>query len=138
VTAFIGYPAILVVDDDADIVWTSCLLLKQAGYDVRGAANALEALERIEERRPDLIILDILMPGMSGIELSEKLRAREDTRHIPIILQSASPVHDRYDPSLYDVALCKPVDFDQLSGAIARLTGTASEPPPAAERRQHA
>jgi CheY-like chemotaxis protein len=81
---------ILVVDDDPDIVEVLRCLLHEAGYEVATADDGA-ALPLAHERQPRVILLDILMPGMDGVEMSRRLRADPATAHIPIIAMSATP-----------------------------------------------
>lgn len=80
---------ILVVDDNARNVKLLEGMLTMQGYQVVPAYSGAEALERIEQELPDLIISDVVMPGMDGFELTQALRARADTRAIPILLLTA-------------------------------------------------
>jgi DNA-binding response OmpR family regulator len=82
-------PLILVADDEADIRSLVRYRLDRAGYEVVLAADGDEALALAIERPPDLAILDVMMPKLTGIEVTEKLRARPETRDIPIILLTA-------------------------------------------------
>lgn len=77
---------ILVVDDDVNILELVNIHLSQAGYEVIKAVNGLQALERIEEQLPDLAVVDVMMPGMDGYELTKRLRAEAD---IPVLLLTA-------------------------------------------------
>ncbi|MDW0115291.1 response regulator transcription factor [Sporosarcina saromensis] len=77
---------ILVVDDDPNIVELVTIHLSQAGYDVLKAANGVKALELLEEDLPDLAVVDVMMPGMDGYELTKRLRAEAD---IPVLLLTA-------------------------------------------------
>jgi CheY-like chemotaxis protein len=81
---------ILVVDDDPDIVELLRCLLHDAGYEVE-TADADAVLSLAQKRRPHLILLDILMPGMDGMEMIRQLQADPVTAHIPIIAISATP-----------------------------------------------
>jgi CheY-like chemotaxis protein len=81
---------ILVVEDDPDIVEVLRCLLRDAGYEV-AIADADAALALARERQPHLILLDILLPGMDGVEAIQRLRADPATAHIPIIALSATP-----------------------------------------------
>lgn len=75
---------VLAVDDENDVL----LILKTAlrdDYDVSVASSGSEALEEVENFRPDVIILDMMMPGMDGLEVLEKLRANPETESIPVI-----------------------------------------------------
>jgi DNA-binding response OmpR family regulator len=80
---------ILVVDDDPHISELVYVNLDAAGYDVDRAGNGHEAIARIAERRPDLIVLDVMMPLMDGWELCKTLRDDPDTRDIRILMLTA-------------------------------------------------
>ncbi|MCA9917659.1 MAG: response regulator [Anaerolineales bacterium] len=67
-------PKILIVDDEQSLVSLCLLILEQAGYQVRGALNGKQALEMVGDERPDLILLDVMMPGMDGIEVCRRIR----------------------------------------------------------------
>lgn len=77
---------ILAVDDDPDELAVLQVWLAQEGFDVGIASDGFEALSRIREQAPDLVLTDHHMPGMTGMELCSHLRARAKTKHIPIIL----------------------------------------------------
>jgi response regulator NasT len=79
-------PRVLVVDDEQVIVYTVSDALRRAGYEVVGAASAEEALELIQDNPPDIALLDVSMPGMSGIDLSRHLRAETE---VPFLFLSA-------------------------------------------------
>jgi len=80
---------ILVVDDQRDLLELLTLSLEQEGYSVATALNAAQATEQIEKGRPDIILLDILLPDISGIRLTAKLKNDAQTAHIPVILLTA-------------------------------------------------
>src|SRR6266566_9661541 len=81
---------ILVVDDNPDKLGLLEMTLRLAGYDVRTAADGVEALAAIESYPPDLVITDVMMPKMNGYELAERIRANPQTRFIPVIMQTAA------------------------------------------------
>jgi CheY-like chemotaxis protein len=80
---------ILVVDDDSRLRHVVAMYLGIEGYDVATASNGEEGLEEIEKQAPDLVIMDIMMPGMDGIEACRRIRANADTTHIPVLMFSA-------------------------------------------------
>ena len=80
---------ILVVDDEAVLVETIAYNLEQAGYQVVTAADGVSALEAARSEHPDLIILDIMLPGMDGLELCRQLRREDATARVPIIMLTA-------------------------------------------------
>jgi DNA-binding response OmpR family regulator len=81
--------AILIADDDPDIRDLVAFKLEQAGFDVTAVDNGLAALSSAVEAPPDLVVLDVMMPGMSGIDVCRQLRVEPATAHLPIILLTA-------------------------------------------------
>lgn len=79
-------PRVLVVDDEQVILYTVSDALRRAGYEVIGASSAEQALELIQDNPPDIALLDVSMPGMSGIDLSRRLRAETE---VPFLFLSA-------------------------------------------------
>jgi len=80
---------VLVVDDDPVIVKLLRVNFEMEGYEVLSADDGLEGLARAQGDRPDVIILDVMMPGMNGLDVARALKGSEDTRQIPIIMLSA-------------------------------------------------
>jgi two-component system phosphate regulon response regulator PhoB len=80
---------VLVVDDEADIVDLVAYHLVKAGYRVSMASSGTEALEAARRDRPALIVLDLMLPGMSGYEVIEQIRAADATRHIAVLMLTA-------------------------------------------------
>src|SRR5262249_59896317 len=80
---------ILVVDDEDDILHFLELVLKEKGYDVVTASSGHEALTAAQIEKPDLVLLDIMMPQMDGWEVLKLLRVDEETTHIPVAMLSA-------------------------------------------------
>jgi len=80
---------VLVVDDEPDITALVAYHLARAGYRVKTAATGTEALEAVEAEPPDLIVLDLMLPGRSGLDVLADLRRREETRDIGVILLTA-------------------------------------------------
>lgn len=87
-------PAVLVVDDEDAILEMIRFALEQAGMTALVAANAYEALLSINDNRPDIILMDWMMPGVSGIELTRRLRKDANTSDIPIIMLTARVTED--------------------------------------------
>lgn len=82
---------VLIVDDDHDIRRGAHFRLKAAGYDTLQARNGREGVDSAEGTLPDVIVMDVRMPDMSGVEAMEQLQSHPDTREIPVIIVSASP-----------------------------------------------
>ena len=83
------HDTILIVDDTAEIRMLLVATLQQAGYIVSAAADGSQVMKVVEESMPSAIILDLMMPGVDGWETLAALKAREDTKHIPVIISSA-------------------------------------------------
>ncbi len=81
---------ILVVDDEPDVVELITFNLRAHGYDIDSANNGLDALLKARRSHPDLIILDIMMDGIDGLNVCEILRAQPATRTIPVIMVTAA------------------------------------------------
>jgi DNA-binding response OmpR family regulator len=80
---------ILIVDDEPDVLLVLGKRLTSSGYDVVKAANGQDGLSKAKAERPDLIILDMMMPGMSGEEVAQELTLDRETRSIPILFLTA-------------------------------------------------
>jgi CheY-like chemotaxis protein len=109
---------ILVVEDDEDLrrLFRTALIL--AGFDVLEAGDGLEALLRIDQSPPDLVVLDIVLPRLSGIAVQQEIAAQAVTRQIPIVVITGSNL----EPDAMQVAcfLRKPVSPEQLVEAVER------------------
>ena len=120
---------ILVVDDDPDLVETVAIILESKGCEVGMAYDGIEAEESIKERRPDLIILDIMMPRKDASTLCAELKASEDTRDIPVVLLTA--VGEAVPSTRYSHAdgmsteaddyIPKPVDTETIWKVVSNL-----------------
>lgn len=84
-----GPPVILAADDDPDILRLVAFRLERSGYTVLQARDGEEALRLALERRPDLAVVDVMMPKMDGLELVRRLRAEEATSRTPVIMLTA-------------------------------------------------
>ena len=115
---------ILVVDDEPSLLRLTGFALQTAGYQVVTAETAREALEKVRSEKPDLVILDVMLPDMSGLEVCQLLRADPKSDNLPIIMLSArAEVPDRVRglKSGADEYITKPVDSDELLARIETL-----------------
>ncbi len=105
------------VDDSISARRTLAQVVRDAGYDVRTAKDGLEAMSLIEKKRPDIILTDLEMPRMNGIELASHLQANNDTSAIPVIMITSRSTekhrHMAGDAGI-DVYLNKPFSEDEL------------------------
>lgn len=116
----------LVVDDEPRMARLVQLILEEAGYEVRVCPDGESCLETLRAWHPDLIILDLMMPGLSGIEVLEQLRADPSLAHLPVLLYSASgPLLPSAGEArrLRVGVLRKPFDLDSLLTAVHSLLG---------------
>jgi CheY-like chemotaxis protein len=113
---------ILVVDDDPDVLASLCDALGSEGYDVRGARDGIDALEAISERRPDLIVTDLMMPTMTGFELLAALHDSPELAGIPTLIITAARGVETQQQTSGRVVLPKPLDLDRLLRAISSYT----------------
>jgi CheY-like chemotaxis protein len=111
---------VLIVDDEYGLAEMAGELLSLAGYQVMTAINGKLALEILAHTRPDAILLDVMMPIMSGPELLERLKADDVMRAVPVIMMSAAGHDWLPDGSRPSVAgyLQKPFTYDQLMTAL--------------------
>ena len=82
-------PLVLVADDDPDILSLVAFRLERAGYDVVTASNGEDALRTALERKPDLAVLDVMMPKLTGLDVVRQVRQNEATARMPVILLTA-------------------------------------------------
>jgi CheY-like chemotaxis protein len=125
-------PLVLVVDDDPDILDAICDILDAEGYRVSRARHGQEALEQVDSVRPDVILLDLMMPVMDGVAFAQALRQRPLLRDIPIVVISADGNPQRAAAVGAAGYLAKPFDIDALLAQVAGITQSAGEPRPGA------
>ena len=117
---------VLIVDDDPDLVETVSMMLEDKGYEVGKAYDGVEGEESIKKRRPDLLVLDVMMPRKDGYKLCAQLKADSATRDIPVILLTAvgeavsttSYTHAQGMSTEAEEYIPKPVDSKTLVEAV--------------------
>jgi two-component system alkaline phosphatase synthesis response regulator PhoP len=128
-------PTVLVVDDEEDLLSLLEYNLEQEGYDVLLARDGVEAIEQTREHEPDLIILDVMMPKMDGIEVCERLRKDAHLRTIPIMMLTARTEEEDQVEGLdvgADIYLGKPVSVSVIisqTNALLRSARRYADPP---------
>jgi DNA-binding response OmpR family regulator len=120
---------VLIVDDDPDLVETVSMILVSKGYEVGKAYDGVEGEAAIKKRRPDVVVLDVMMPRKNGYQLCKELKADQATRGIPVVLLTA--VGEAVPTTTYSHAegmaveaedfIPKPVDAATLVEAVERL-----------------
>jgi DNA-binding response OmpR family regulator len=117
---------ILVIDDEPEMVDMLRIRLEDEGYGIITALNGEEGLKKAEGERPDLVLLDILLPGMSGLEVAKRLRESKATKNIPIIMVTALIGGDAMRTGLKSGAayfISKPFDPEELLTQIKSAIG---------------
>ena len=114
-------PVILVAEDERDIRELIVFTLQLNGFDVVEVSNGAEAVRKAEEIRPDLILMDVRMPKMTGYEACQELKAKEATRDIPIVFLSAKGQEAEVNAGLElgaEEYFLKPFAPDELSARV--------------------
>lgn len=115
---------ILIVEDDTALRRFFRISLAMAGFEVEEASDGIDALHLIENRAPDLVVLDLVLRALDGISVRQELASRAVTRDIPIVIVTGSAI----DTSMLDVAcvLRKPVSPDELVRAIRQCLASGA------------
>lgn len=112
---------VLIVDDQATTVDLISASLRLLGHEPISAYNGEQALELLAEHEPDLVLLDMMMPGIDGLETLRRLRKTAGLEHVPVIVVSAGQefdLNDRVQKAGGAVVLPKPISLDQLGAKI--------------------
>jgi two-component system alkaline phosphatase synthesis response regulator PhoP len=113
---------ILIVEDDPSVLRATSYILEKEGYEVLSAENGLEGLKKARESSPDLLILDVMLPGIDGFEICHILRGEPRTAQLPILMFSAKGQDSDKATGLKvgaDEYLTKPVDREVLLSKVA-------------------
>lgn len=115
---------ILIIDDEKDIVDTLTLMLQARDYAISSAGDGQEGLDKAKNEHPNLILLDIMMPGIDGYSVCMKLKADRDTRNIPVVIISARSERDSvvkcHNLGVSDF-IVKPFNLPTLLGKLGKL-----------------
>jgi len=130
---------VLVVDDDPDIIDYFCSFLRDNGYDACSALSSETALEVIDDFHPDIVLIDILMPGKSGLDLLVRIRRHPRWSDLPLVVITGNDRILRDECQSYlasysdvrgpDAVLAKPVDRDALTSLLEHLNGDNGDHP---------
>ena len=127
-------PSVLVVDDEEDILALVRYNLERNGFEVETAASGEEALAAVARRRPDLLVLDLMLPGVDGLEVCRQLRKRPETVQLPIVMLSARGEEAEIVAGLElgaDDYVPKPFSPSVLIARIKAVLRRRTTPPPA-------
>lgn len=115
---------ILVVEDYDDVRQMLKVLLESERFRVLEAASGAEALEVLEEERPDVILMDLALPGLDGFEAIRRIRAIDGFQNTPIIVLTAYTGPSTYETAIRagsDYFMAKPIDFDELASLLREI-----------------
>ncbi len=121
-----GKKKILLADDEEDIKTVIKLYLESKGYDVVTSYDGLDTLDKVKAEKPDLILLDIMMPVINGFEVCKQLKADENTSHIPIVMLSAASHSDSVEQAIEAGALdyiMKPFEPPRIEAILKKILG---------------
>jgi CheY-like chemotaxis protein len=117
---------LLVVEDDPTIMGLIVILLEREGYGVIQATSAEDALRLAAEQAPNLILMDVALPGMDGLEATRRLKSREGTSRIPIVALTAQAMKQDAERAALagcDGFIVKPLSTTHFLGEVARFLG---------------
>ena len=120
--------SILIADDEPNIVLSLEFLLQEAGYQVRVARDGQEALDALAAQLPDLILLDVMMPRVSGFDVCQRIRENPDWRAVRVVMLSAKGREAEVHKGLAlgaDAYVTKPFAIKDLMAEVARQLGEA-------------
>jgi DNA-binding response OmpR family regulator len=121
-------PLVLVIEDDTDIRELVTTRLTRLGYEVVPTATGEAGLLELDRRRPDLLVLDVLLPGIDGWEVLRRIRQEDATRNVPVLVLSIAgnePPNDDIAPGEY---LPKPFAARRFTAAVQRLLSPGGTP----------
>jgi CheY-like chemotaxis protein len=118
---------VLVVEDNQDARGLMVDALMLAGFEVRAAAHGAEALRMLDRYAPDVIVLDLVLPWVNGLEVLSTLRQKPELRHIPVLVTTGTATSE-FDLQVFHPVkvMRKPVSFELLVPAIRRLVGAGA------------
>jgi DNA-binding response OmpR family regulator len=122
---------VLIADDEPNIVTSLVFLMTKGGYEVEVARDGDEALTLLDTFRPDLVLLDVMMPRRSGYEICQKMRERPDWAHIKVVMLSAKGREAEVSKGMSlgaDVYVTKPFSNRELVAQVADLLGEGAQP----------
>ena len=115
-------PKVLIIDDDPDVRTVMNVLMKKQGYEVETAFSKEDALSKLEDFQPSVILLDVLLSGTDGRELCRELKQNEEMKNIPVIMVSAHPgAAENINSYGADDFVSKPIDTASLMRKVEQL-----------------
>jgi CheY-like chemotaxis protein len=124
-------PLVLIVEDDPDIRRLYAVMLKHAGYRVAETDAAVDGLERVKTLKPDVVLMDLALPGVDGYEATRRLKADPATAHVPIIVVTAHGYRAHLREASLAGAngfLAKPVKTSELLRSVKEVLARSESP----------
>ena len=118
---------VLIAEDEPNIVISLEFLMREAGYDVAVASNGVDAINLAEKLRPDLVVLDVMLPAVNGFEVCRRIRESPTTREVRVLMLTARGRESEMEKGLAAGAnayMTKPFSTKELVDAVAGLLGT--------------
>ncbi len=112
---------ILLIEDNIDLIEIMRLYLTHRGYRVLQAQDGFEAIETATSEIPDLVVMDVMLKDMDGVQIALELRKDAKTRHIPILALTAKTFTDEIMPNVFNDILRKPANLHQFEAKIQKL-----------------
>jgi DNA-binding response OmpR family regulator len=115
---------VLIVDDNPTLATTLEMILELKGFTIATANDGITGLKKITEEKPDIVILDVMLPGMDGFQVCENAKADSNTKDIPIIMLTGKDTGDDFDKALEKKAdwyIVKPYNIEHLMGVFEKL-----------------
>jgi DNA-binding response OmpR family regulator len=126
------FRAIVYIEDDLEMIDLVTMILGRKGYQVKGAHGGRNGLDIVFQEIPDLVLLDLMMPGLDGWEVFQQIKANEKTRHIPVIIITAKAQDIDRVLGLHiakvDDYICKPFRPQDLMESVDRVMSRAPQP----------
>jgi two-component system cell cycle response regulator DivK len=122
---------VLCIEDSDDNLYMLHRRLSRAGFDVKVARNGAEGVEWAKRLQPDLIVMDLNLPGLNGWEATRRLKGQPETKHIPIVAVTVETSRKSRDDAIAagcDEFLTKPIDFEGLVERIRSFVGGDKKP----------
>lgn len=117
---------ILIVEDTNTIVMVEKLMLSDKNFDIDTARNGVEGLMKVQSVKPDLVLLDIMMPEMDGIEMCRQLKSNPETKSIPVVMVTTKGEPDKVEQAFIagcDDYVTKPIDKVELRSKVMKHLG---------------
>jgi two-component system, OmpR family, response regulator VicR len=126
------FRAIVYIEDDLEMIDLVTMILGRKGYQVKGAHGGRNGLDIVFQEIPDLVLLDLMMPGLDGWEVFQQIKANEKTRHIPVIIITAKAQDIDRVLGLHiakvDDYICKPFRPQDLMESVERVINRIPQP----------